>query len=88
MLQRKNKGRVFVLKTDTVLFNSITHANKFLRILKRLNVEAKLVKVGENKSNNGCTYGIAYNTRDYFTVISLLKESNLPYSFKGYDISR
>ena len=46
-----------------------------------MNIEAKLIKYTGVNKNEGCGYGLSFSQGDYFGVISLLKDSDIPYSF-------
>lgn len=65
----------------TVYFSSITHAMKIKKQLLRLGIEAKLIKYSNAGKSEGCGYGLAFAGDDYFTVVLVLKDSGLPYSF-------
>jgi hypothetical protein len=75
------KAGIFV-KDNSVYFNSITLAMKAKRLLSRSGVEAEIIKRGQGGDNGGCVYGLSYKLSSEFTVISILKNSNIPYHFK------
>ena len=68
------------MKVESVYFSSITHAMKIKKQLLKNNIDAKLIKYSGINKNEGCGYGLSFNGADYFSVISILKDFDIPYS--------
>ena len=49
------------------------------RALANRGIKANSVKLDATKAQAGCQYGIQFNERDYFTVISTLRERGIEY---------
>lgn len=75
------------MNTTTIVFSSITYAIKAKKVLKRINLNVKLVKTDGNKTDFGCTYGIKIPTKSFFDVILELKKENIDYVVINNDIS-
>ena len=64
----------------------MTYAIKAKKLLKRINVSAKLIKADENKSDYGCSYGIKIPSKSYYDVIMELKKENISYTIINDDL--
>ena len=59
-------------------FESMTVAIKVRDILRRIEVDSKLIKV-DGVSNGGCQYGISIDRADYFKSIAELSRRKVEY---------
>ena len=60
-----------------IVFPSLTHAQKGLRVLERAGIRARLTK----DSRQGCRYGILISESPPEKALSLLSQAGLSYSF-------
>ena len=75
------------MNTTTIVFSSITYAIKAKKVLKRININVKLIKTDGNKTDFGCTYGLKIPTKSFYDVILELKKENIDYTVLSDDIS-
>ena len=75
------------MNSSTVYFSSITHALKVNKQISKLGILGKVIKFSDAKRNDGCGYGLSFPETDYFSVVKVLKESGVPYTFSKNDIS-
>ncbi len=68
------------LKKDVITVKSVTVGLKCVKMLSRNNIKSKLIKTDSEKTEYGCGYGIEVKSEDFFNVISLMKDHNIPYS--------
>ena len=52
---------------------------KCKKALASRGIKSSLVKIDFTKSENGCQYGIEFNERDFYDVISILRENEIEY---------
>jgi hypothetical protein len=52
---------------------------KAKKALSNQGIKASIIKIDASKNQEGCQYGIQFNERDYFTVISTLRERGIEY---------
>jgi hypothetical protein len=47
-------------------------------------IKCSLIKIDFTQSENGCQYGLKFNERDYYDVISALRENGIEYgAYRG-----
>ncbi len=68
------------MKKEIITVKTITLALKAKKMLVRENIKSRIIKVDSSKTEHGCSYGIEFNSADFFTVISILKENEFMYS--------
>lgn len=69
------------MSATVLTVSSITYAIKARKTLKRIGIQAKLVKIEDGDSINGCAYAIEFNSKDLYAAIAELKKNNIDYSF-------
>lgn len=67
------------MKTGIVTVKTITIGQKGKRALASHGIKSSFVKIDADKNINGCQYGIKFNERDYYDVISILRENHIEY---------
>ena len=67
------------MKTNTVTVKTITIGMKAKKALASRGIKSSLVKIDISQSENGCQYGLKFNERDYYEVISALRENGIEY---------
>lgn len=73
-----------VLRSNTVTVKTITIGLKGKKALAAQGIKSDLVKIDFTQTENGCQYGLKFNERDYYNVISILKEQGIEYgAYKG-----
>ena len=73
-----------VLRSNTVTVKTITIGLKGKKALAAQGIKSDLVKIDFTQTENGCQYGLKFNERDYYNVISILKEQGIEYGvYKG-----
>jgi hypothetical protein len=69
------------MKYDIITIPTVTLALKAKKALAKQGIEVRVVKLSEITRNNGCAYGIEFNAFNAFSVISVLKEADIPYKY-------
>ncbi|MBO7196899.1 MAG: DUF3343 domain-containing protein [Clostridia bacterium] len=59
------------------LLDSVSYAIKLRRLLSRENIKSTLVKVVT--SAHGCSHGVEVSDNDFYRVIVILKDNDMPY---------
>lgn len=68
------------MKTAVITVGSVTYALKAKKLLAREGLTAKLVKADpSDKGGSGCTYGLEFPARDFYTVASILRSAGIYY---------
>lgn len=67
------------MKTSIVTVKTVTIGMKCKKALASRGIKASLVKIDFTRSQNGCQYGIEFNERDFYDVISILRENEIEY---------
>ena len=67
------------MKKDILTIPTVTLALKAKRLLSKKGITASVVHFNSNENKNGCSYGIEFDIKDYFSVLSILKESEIPH---------
>lgn len=68
------------LKFDIVTFATLTHAMKARKYLGKAGLKSKLIKLDSTKTVMGCTYGLEFNSKDVYDVISILRRNGIDYN--------
>ena len=72
------------MRSNTVTVKTITIGLKGKKALAAQGIKSDLVKIDFTQTENGCQYGLKFNERDYYNVISILKEQGIEYgAYKG-----
>lgn len=72
------------MRSNTVTVKTITIGLKGKKALANQGIKSSLVKIDFTQTENGCQYGLKFNERDYYDVISILKEQGIEYGvYKG-----
>lgn len=72
------------MRSNTVTVKTITIGLKGKKALAAQGIKSDLVKIDFTQTENGCQYGLKFNERDYYNVISILKEQGIEYGvYKG-----
>ena len=67
------------MKKAVLALASNTYAIKARRVLSTAGIEARIVKIDNNKTS-GCSFGIEINYTDYYGAIGTLREKGITYS--------
>lgn len=67
------------MKTNIITVKTITIGLKGKKALAKNGIKANIVKVDSTKSQEGCGYGLEFNTRDFYSVITVLRENGINY---------
>lgn len=67
------------MKKDILTIPTVTLALKAKKLLSKKGITASVVHFNSNENKNGCSYGIEFDINDYFSVLSILKESEIPH---------
>ena len=67
------------MKTDIFTIPTVTMALKAKKLLAKKGISANVVHFNANENKNGCSYGIEFDIKDYFSVLSTLKEYEIPH---------
>ena len=67
------------MKTSIVTVPTVTIGLKGKKVLAAKGIKSSIVKIDYTKNQNGCQYGIKFNERDYYDVISALRERGIEY---------
>ena len=67
------------MKKDMFTIPTITLAMKAKKLLSKRGVSSSVVHLNASENKNGCSYGIEFDIKDYFSVLSTLKESGIPH---------
>ena len=67
------------MKTDIVTVKTITIGLKGKKALAAKGIKSDLIKIDFTKSQKGCQYGLQFNERDFYDVISILREHEIEY---------
>ena len=68
------------MNKTTVIVGSVTYAIKLKKLLRRVGIEATIVKHDNNENNLGCTYGVSIPESDFYSAVVIMKENNINYS--------
>ena len=68
-----------ILKSNTVTVKTITIGLKGKKALANKGIKSNLVKIDFTQNQNGCQYGLRFDEREYYDVISTLKENGIEY---------
>ena len=58
---------------------TITIGLKGKKALANKGIKSNLVKIDFTQNQNGCQYGLRFDEREYYDVISTLKENGIEY---------
>ena len=75
---RRTEG-VFCLNKTTITVGSVTYAIKARKLLERMRIHSKLVKIDVSKTSGGCTYGITFDTEDFYSAAMGLRNAGISY---------
>lgn len=67
------------MKSNTVTVKTITIGLKGKKALANKGIKSNLVKIDFTQNQNGCQYGLRFDEREYYDVISTLKENGIEY---------
>lgn len=67
------------MKKDIITIPTVTMALKAKKLLARQGVKARVINISGTQSKNGCAYGIEFDSSHYFSVVSILKNAEIPY---------
>ena len=67
------------MKTSVVTVPTVTIGLNGKKALAAKGIKSGIVKIDYTKNQNGCQYGIKFNERDYYDVISTLRERGIEY---------
>ena len=67
------------MKTDIITIPTVTMALKAKKLLSKQGIKAKVVNINGDINSNGCSYGIEFSSTYYFSVIAILKDSEIPH---------
>ena len=59
---------------------SLNESIRIKRILEGLKISVAVIKLDENKSKNGCSYGIEFFEGDLYSVAHTLTSRGIPYN--------
>ncbi len=62
---------------------TLTIGIKAKKALAKQGIKSKVIKNEGNKGKNGCAYALEFNTRDYYSVIAVLRNNDITYSVIG-----
>jgi hypothetical protein len=68
-----------LLKKVLLTVKTVTIGLKARKILRVCGIKSSLVKIDYTKSENGCQYGLEFDERDFYEVISALKKHKINY---------
>lgn len=68
------------MNTKTITVGSVTYAHKARRLLQHKGINSRLVKIDSARSRNGCTHGIEFAAKDFYSVIMELKNAGIEYA--------
>jgi len=71
------------VKTNIIIFQSITYALKAKRLLKRNGIDANVIKTDFVNQEEGCTHAIEFKASQQFNVINILRENKFDFKIKG-----
>lgn len=74
------KEGVSDLNSTIVTVGTVTYAIKLRKLLSREGIRSKLVKVDAREGSGGCTNGVEIENKDFYRVISILKNNGISYS--------
>ena len=64
----------------TITVGSVTNAMKVKRLLQKKKIQSNVVKLDSSKTQNGCTHGIEFLSRDFYAVVMELRNSGIEYT--------
>ena len=67
------------MKKCILTVKTITVGLKARKALNAQGIKSSIVKIDSTKSESGCQYGLEFNDRDFYEVISILREYNINY---------
>ena len=67
------------MKNDIITIPTVTLALKAKKLLSRQGIKASVINISDLKDKSGCAYGIEFDSAYYFSVISALRNSEIPY---------
>lgn len=67
------------MKKSIVSVKTITIGLKGKKALAKKGIKSSLVKIDYTKTANGCQYGLEFNDRFFYEVISTLRENGINY---------
>ena len=67
------------MRKDILTIPTVTLALKAKKLLSKKRISASIVHFNANESKNGCSYGLEFDMKDYFSVLSTLKDAEIPY---------
>ena len=67
------------MNKTTITVGSVTYAIKARKVLQRMRIHSKLVKTDASRSSGGCTYGIEFNTEDFYNAVMGLRNAGISY---------
>ena len=65
--------------SSIILFRSLTHAQRGIRVLASEGVPSTLIRAPEGLSDRGCAYGALVSPRRAAKAVSVLNERNIPH---------
>ncbi len=68
-----------ILKKSIVTINTVTIGIKAKKALLKHGIKSSLIKIDFTKNQNGCQYGLEFSERDFYNVVSILREIGIQY---------
>lgn len=62
-----------------VTVKTVTIGLKGKKALSAYGIKSRVVKIDAGKSQNGCQYGIEFETDNFYEAVSALRESGIEY---------
>lgn len=74
---------MILLKTSVISLKNVTIAIKVKKLLKSRGIESVVIKLDASEDYDGeCASGIEFHTKDYYTVIDILRRNNISFKSK------
>ena len=70
---------VWILKMNIVTVKTVTIGLKAKKILSARGIKSRIVKIDSGNSENGCQYGVEFNSSEFYNVINALRENEIQY---------
>ena len=67
------------MKKGLLTVKTVTIGLKARKILRGCGIKSNLVKIDYTRSESGCQYGLEFDERDFYEVISALKKHEINY---------
>lgn len=79
------------MNSDILTVPTVTLALKVKKALSKRGIESQIIKIDASVYNVGCSYGIEFSSKEFYTAISIVKDMGITYNHlkkNKNDISR